>query len=159
MLLQQKVCLNIRDAANASRIVCWLRDGRIRLAGKVAVITGSAAGLGRLGSPTGMAGCAPNLTAYSTSKAAIFGLTRAMAAAHAQDGIRVNLLVRGTMDTPMNAAVLSVKATREEYRQAVPIGRLGKPCDVEGIAVFLATDEASLCTGGVYTCDGGLTAV
>ena len=112
-----------------------------------------------LGSPTGMVGCAPNLTAYSTSKAGIFGLTRVMAAAYARDGIRVNSVVPGTMDTPMNALLLGEEKTREEYRDAVPMGRLGKPCDVEGIAVFLAADESSFCTGGVYTCDGGLTAV
>jgi NAD(P)-dependent dehydrogenase (short-subunit alcohol dehydrogenase family) len=41
----------------------------------------------------------------------------------------------------------------------VPMGRLGRPCDVEGIAVFLASEDSSYCTGGLYTCDGGLTAV
>jgi NAD(P)-dependent dehydrogenase (short-subunit alcohol dehydrogenase family) len=112
-----------------------------------------------LGSPTGLSGCAPNLTAYSTSKAGIFGLTRVMAAAYARDGIRVNALVPGTMDTPMNAPLLGDAATREAYRQAVPMGRLGMPCDMEGIAVFLASEDSSYCTGGIYTCDGGLTAV
>ncbi|HTZ57438.1 MAG TPA: glucose 1-dehydrogenase [Acidobacteriaceae bacterium] len=112
-----------------------------------------------LGSPTGMIGCAPNLTAYSTSKAGIFGLTRVMAAAYARDGIRVNVVIPGTMDTPMNGSVLGSEAAREEYREAVPMGRLGRPCDIEGIAVFLASDDSSYCTGGLYTCDGGLTAV
>jgi NAD(P)-dependent dehydrogenase (short-subunit alcohol dehydrogenase family) len=112
-----------------------------------------------LGSPTGMVGCAPNLTAYSTSKAGIFGLTRVMAAAYARDGIRVNVVIPGTMDTPMNGPVLGNDGVREEYREAVPMGRLGRPCDIEGIAVFLASDDSAYCTGGVYTCDGGLTAV
>jgi NAD(P)-dependent dehydrogenase (short-subunit alcohol dehydrogenase family) len=112
-----------------------------------------------LGSPTGLIGCAPNLTAYSTSKAGIFGLTRVMAAAYARDGIRVNALIPGTMDTPMNEAVLSNEAMREQYREAVPMGRLGRPCDIEGVAVFLASEDSSYCTGGLYTCDGGLTAV
>ena len=112
-----------------------------------------------LGSPTGMIGCAPNLTAYSTSKAGIYGLSRVMAAAYARDGIRVNILVPGTMDTPMNAPLLQDEATREQFREAVPMGRLGRPCDIEGIAVFLASEESSYCTGGLYTCDGGLTAV
>ena len=110
-------------------------------------------------SPTGMTGCAPNLTAYSTSKAGIFGLTRVMAAAYARDGIRVNALVPGTMDTPMNQILLDDAGTREEYRAAVPMGRLGTPADIEGIAVFLASEDSSYCTGGLYTCDGGLTAV
>ncbi len=112
-----------------------------------------------LGSPTGMTGCAPNLTAYSTSKAGIYGLTRAMAGAYARDGIRVNILIPGTMDTPMNAPLLDDKVIREQYREAVPMGRLGRPCDIEGIAVFLASEDSSYCTGGLYTCDGGLTAV
>jgi NAD(P)-dependent dehydrogenase (short-subunit alcohol dehydrogenase family) len=112
-----------------------------------------------LGSPTGLVGCAPALTAYSTSKAGIMGLTRVMAAAHARHGIRVNSIVPGTMDTPMNSYILADKAAREQFREAVPVGRLGVPQDIEGIAVFLASDESSYCTGGLYMCDGGLTAV
>lgn len=112
-----------------------------------------------LGSPTGLVGCAPALTAYSTSKAAIMGLTRVMAASYARDKIRVNSIVPGTMDTPMNAYILADPAVREKYRDAVPVGRLGTPEDIEGIALFLASDESSYCTGGLYMCDGGLTAV
>jgi NAD(P)-dependent dehydrogenase (short-subunit alcohol dehydrogenase family) len=112
-----------------------------------------------VGSPTGLSGCAPDLTAYSTSKAGVMGLTRVMAAAYARDGIRVNSLIPGTMDTPMNHHLLSNEETREQYREAVPMGRLGRPCDIEGLAVFLASEESSYCTGGLYTCDGGLTVV
>ena len=112
-----------------------------------------------LGSPTGLIGCAPDLSAYSASKGGIFGLTRAMAAAHAKDNIRVNSIVPGTMDTPMNGSVLSKDGLRENLREAVPLGRLGTPADIEGIAVFLASDESAYCTGGFYMCDGGLTAV
>lgn len=112
-----------------------------------------------LGSPTGLVGCAPKLTAYSTSKAGIAGLTRVMAAAYARDNIRVNAIIPGTMDTPMNGYLLSNEAMREEYREAVPMGRLGKPEDIEGLAVFLASEESAYCTGGFYMCDGGLTAV
>jgi NAD(P)-dependent dehydrogenase (short-subunit alcohol dehydrogenase family) len=112
-----------------------------------------------LGSPTGLVGCAPALTAYSTSKAGIMGLTRVLAAAHARNNIRVNSIVPGTMDTPMNAYILADSAVREQYREAVPVGRLGTPQDIEGIALFLASDESSYCTGGLYMCDGGLTAV
>jgi NAD(P)-dependent dehydrogenase (short-subunit alcohol dehydrogenase family) len=112
-----------------------------------------------LGSPTGMVGCAPKLTAYSTSKAAVMGLTRVMAAAYARNAIRVNSIVPGTMDTPMNGYVLSDPESREQYREAVPMGRLGLPSDIEGLALFLASDESAYCTGGLYMCDGGLTAV
>jgi NAD(P)-dependent dehydrogenase (short-subunit alcohol dehydrogenase family) len=112
-----------------------------------------------LGSPTGLVGCAPELTAYSTSKAAIMGLTRVMAAAYARKNIRVNSIVPGTMDTPMNGYILADPSVRDQYREAVPVGRLGLPQDIEGIALFLASDESSYCTGGFYMCDGGLTAV
>jgi 3-oxoacyl-[acyl-carrier protein] reductase len=112
-----------------------------------------------LGSPTGLVGCAPSLTAYSASKAGVMGLMRAMAAAYARHGIRVNSIVPGTMDTPMNSYILADSAVREQYREAVPMGRLGLPQDIEGIALFLASDESSYCTGGLYMCDGGLTAV
>jgi glucose 1-dehydrogenase len=86
-------------------------------------------------------------------------MTRVMAAAYAPNHIRVNSIVPGTMDTPMNRYLLDDAKAREEYRQAVPLGRLGTPEDIEGIAVFLASDESTYCTGGTYMCDGGLTAV
>lgn len=113
----------------------------------------------QMGSPTGLTGCAPRLTAYSTSKAGIMGLTRVMAAAYAQNNIRVNSIVPGTMDTPMNGYILTNDGLREEYRKSIPLGRLGKPADVEGLAVFLASEESAYCTGGLYMCDGGLTTV
>jgi NAD(P)-dependent dehydrogenase (short-subunit alcohol dehydrogenase family) len=111
------------------------------------------------GSPTGLTGCAPKLTAYSVSKGGIAALTLVMAAAYGRNRIRVNSVVPGTMDTPMNSYLLADPQRREAYREAVPIGRLGKPEDMEGIAVFLASDESSYCTGGTYFCDGGLTNV
>jgi NAD(P)-dependent dehydrogenase (short-subunit alcohol dehydrogenase family) len=112
-----------------------------------------------MGSPTGLYGCAPKLTAYSASKAGVMGLARVAAIAYAPQNIRVNVIVPGTMDTPMNRSVLSDAASRNEYRKAVPLGRLGTPEDIEGIAVFLASDESAYCTGGLYMCDGGLTAI
>jgi NAD(P)-dependent dehydrogenase (short-subunit alcohol dehydrogenase family) len=54
---------------------------------------------------------------------------------------------------------LSDEKLREEFREAVPLGRLGIPSDIEGIALFLASDESSYCTGALYMCDGGLTAI
>ena len=111
-----------------------------------------------VGSPTGFLGCAPTLTAYSASKGGILGLTRVMAASYARDGIRVNSIIPGTMDTPMNAGILNDAEIRERLREAVPMGRLGTAEDIAGLAVFLASDESAYCTGGLYACDGGLTA-
>ena len=112
-----------------------------------------------MGSPTGLYGCAPQLTAYSASKAGVMGLARVTAIAYAKHNIRVNAIVPGTMDTPMNQTPLSDAALRNEYRKAIPLGRLGTPHDIEGIALFLASDESAYCTGGLYMCDGGLTAI
>jgi NAD(P)-dependent dehydrogenase (short-subunit alcohol dehydrogenase family) len=112
-----------------------------------------------VGSPTGFLGCAPTLTAYSSSKGGVLGLTRVMAASYARDHIRVNSIIPGTMDTPMNGSILADAVTREKLREAVPMGRLGAAEDIAGLAVFLASDESAYCTGGLYACDGGLTAV
>jgi NAD(P)-dependent dehydrogenase (short-subunit alcohol dehydrogenase family) len=112
-----------------------------------------------MGSPTGLYGCAPKLTAYSASKAGVMGLARVTAVAYAQKNIRVNAIVPGTMETPMNHSVLSDQESRDQLSRAVPLGRLGQPDDIAGLAVFLASDESAYCTGGFYMCDGGLTAV
>ncbi len=109
-------------------------------------------------SATGLFGFT-NLTAYSTSKAGIFGLMRAMAADYAPNNIRVNAIVPGTMDTPMNAEYLSNSQVRAKLIAKAPLGRLGTADDVSGLAVFLASDESAYCTGGIYMVDGGQTAV
>ncbi len=109
-------------------------------------------------SPTGMRGY-QNLTAYSTSKGGIIGLTRAMAADYSRDHIRVNAIVPGTIDTPMNASTLSDERRRNQLIAMAPSGRLGIASDLAGTAVFLASDDAEYCMGGFYTVDGGLMAV
>ncbi len=111
-----------------------------------------------LASPTGMLGF-QRITAYSTSKGGIFALARAMAADYASDNIRVNAIVPGTMDTPMNKDYLGNPETRSHAIAAAPLGRIGKPEDVAGLALFLASDESAYCTGGIYMADGGMTAV
>jgi NAD(P)-dependent dehydrogenase (short-subunit alcohol dehydrogenase family) len=112
-----------------------------------------------IGSPTGLVGCAPGYTAYSASKAAVMGITRVMAADYARDKIRVNAIVPGTTDTPLVAELLADPATKAGLDNNNLLGRIGQPAEVAALAVFLASDEASYCTGGYYMCDGGLTAV
>jgi NAD(P)-dependent dehydrogenase (short-subunit alcohol dehydrogenase family) len=109
-------------------------------------------------SPTGMFGFT-KLTAYSTSKGGVLGLMRSMAADYAPDHIRVNAIIPGTIDTPMNAVELSDPATRSRYAEITPARRLGTPNDMAGIATFLASDDSDYCIGGIFTVDGGLTAV
>jgi len=110
-------------------------------------------------SPTGLLGCAPGFTAYSSSKGAVYGLTRVMAADYARDGIRVNAVVPGATETPLTKELFADQATREGLVNSTPLGRLGQPEDVVGLAVFLASDESAYCTGGFYMVDGGLTAI
>ena len=112
----------------------------------------------QVASPTGMRGFA-RLTAYSTSKGGVLALSRAMAIDYAPDNIRVNAIVPGTIDTPMNAAELANEESRQCFISRAPAGRLGTPEDICGLAVFLASDESVYCFGGVYMADGGLTAV
>jgi NAD(P)-dependent dehydrogenase (short-subunit alcohol dehydrogenase family) len=109
-------------------------------------------------SPTGLFGFT-RLTAYSTSKGGVVGLMRAMAADYAPDHIRVNAIVPGTIDTPMNAVTFSDPKMRHHFADLAPARRLGTPADLAGIAVFLASEDSSYCAGGIFTVDGGLTAV
>jgi NAD(P)-dependent dehydrogenase (short-subunit alcohol dehydrogenase family) len=109
-------------------------------------------------SPTGIFGFT-RLTAYSTSKGGVIGLMRAMAADYAPQHIRVNAIVPGTIDTPMNAVELSDPEMRKHFAEIAPARRLGTPRDLAGIAVFLASEDSDYCVGGIFTVDGGLTAV
>jgi NAD(P)-dependent dehydrogenase (short-subunit alcohol dehydrogenase family) len=109
-------------------------------------------------SPTGIFGFT-RLTAYSASKGGVIGLMRAMAADYAPEHIRVNAIIPGTIDTPMNAVELSDTRAKQRYADITPARRLGTPEDLAGIAVFLASDDSDYCAGGIFTVDGGLTAV
>jgi len=109
-------------------------------------------------SPTGLRGY-EGLTAYSTTKGGIAALTRAMVADYSRYNIRVNAIVPGTIDTPMNAATLADEKNRQKLIAMAPCGRLGTGDDVAGLAVFLASDDAGYCVGGFYNADGGLMAI
>jgi NAD(P)-dependent dehydrogenase (short-subunit alcohol dehydrogenase family) len=109
-------------------------------------------------SPTGIFGFA-RLTAYSASKGGVIGLTRSMAIDYAPDHIRVNAIIPGSIDTPMNSREFSDPSVRKFWADATPARRLGEPKDLGGIAVFLACDDSEYCVGGLFTVDGGITAI
>jgi meso-butanediol dehydrogenase / (S,S)-butanediol dehydrogenase / diacetyl reductase len=95
--------------------------------------------------------------AYVASKGAIVSLTRAMAMAYAGDGIRVNVICPGLIDTPMSERARRDAETMARLRDLQPLtGRPGRPEDVAGAAVYLAS--APFVTGAVLTVDGGWTA-
>lgn len=110
-------------------------------------------------SPTGLVGCAPYDTAYSSAKAGVYGLTRSAAAAYAKENIRINAIVPGPMDTPLITKITADPQARAALEQLTPMGRLGRADEIAGLVAFLASDDASYCTGGIYMADGGLTAV
>lgn len=109
------------------------------------------------GSPTGLNGEGKDFTAYSSSKAGMHGMARAVAAAYADRGIRVNTVVPGYTETPLVAAISTDEADRAAIVSRIPLGRPGRPEDVEGIMVYLASDESSYATGAIFRIDGGMT--
>ena len=109
------------------------------------------------GSPTGLNGEGRDFTAYSASKAGIHGLARTVAAAYADQGIRVNTVVPGYTETSLVSAISSDPASRAAIIGRIPLGRAGSPADVEGIMVFLASDDGAFATGSLFTVDGGMT--
>lgn len=105
------------------------------------------------------------VAAYSTSKAAINGLARAMAVDHAAEGIRVNAVCPASVETPMlhDAADLfkgasTAAATLAAWGGMHPIGRVGQPEEIAELIAFLAGPRASFMTGGEYKIDGGMMA-
>jgi NAD(P)-dependent dehydrogenase (short-subunit alcohol dehydrogenase family) len=99
---------------------------------------------------------AHNSTPYTTSKAAVIGLTFSMAADHGPDGIRVNCIAPGLMHTPMTAPRMT-EELRRHRREAAPLRIEGTGWDVGHAAVFLASDEARFITGVTLPVDAGLT--
>jgi len=103
----------------------------------------------------------PNRFAYGTSKAAVIGLTKSVAADFVQKGIRCNAIAPGTVDTPSLADRINAHADPAAARKAFvarqPMGRIAKPEEIVPLVVYLASDEASYITGNVYSCDGGMT--
>ncbi len=104
----------------------------------------------------------PYLTVYSASKGAIVMLTRGIALDYAKQGIRCNCICPGWVDTPINYAHANLLGGIEKLYESIdsfqPIGRPGEPREIANLALFLASDEASLLTGSIITADGGMTA-
>jgi 2-keto-3-deoxy-L-fuconate dehydrogenase len=103
----------------------------------------------------------PNRFVYGTTKAAVIGLTKAIAADYVKQGVRCNAVCPGTVDTPslqgrINAQADPVQA-RKDFVARQPMGRLGTVDDITVLLVFLASDESLFATGNAYSIDGGMT--
>src|SRR3981189_1968535 len=107
----------------------------------------------------------PDRYAYGATKAAVIGLTKAVAADFVRQGIRANAICPGTIDSPSlegrirersQTAGKSIAEGERAFIERQPMGRLGRPEEVAAFAVFLASDEASYITGQAHLVDGGM---
>jgi NAD(P)-dependent dehydrogenase (short-subunit alcohol dehydrogenase family) len=96
-------------------------------------------------------------SAYVAAKHGVVGLTKTAAIEYSAQGVRVNSVGPGFIDTPLLAANLD-EETQKAIAAMHPIGRLGKPQEVADLVAFLASDEAAFCSGGYYLVDGAYTA-
>jgi 2-hydroxycyclohexanecarboxyl-CoA dehydrogenase len=145
---QRIISINLLGAMNL--LHCVLPGMAERGGGKVVNIASDA---GRVGS----SGEAP----YSACKGGIIALTKTLSRELAAKGVRLNTVCPGLTETGMLEAFMQGAGNpdklREAYRRAIPIGRLGKPEDIPGAVLFLASDDAEFITGQTISVSGGLT--
>ena len=98
---------------------------------------------------------APESPAYCATKAGVIMLTKCMSQEYGKDGLRVNAVLPGPIDTKLLRDSFSSNEQMEKSAQKNPLRRIGKPEDVANVVCFLASDEANYVTGGLYSVDGG----
>jgi meso-butanediol dehydrogenase/(S,S)-butanediol dehydrogenase/diacetyl reductase len=96
--------------------------------------------------------------AYNAAKGGVLNLTRAVAIDHAREGIRVNAVCPGPIDTAIISGVKHIPGLKEAWDECVPMGRFGSPDEIASVVAFLASDEASYVTGAIISVDGGMMA-
>ena len=100
-----------------------------------------------------------DIAGYCATKGAVMQLTRAMAIDHGPEGVRVNCICPGWIETPMSLPFLEENPEGRNFAGRIaPLGRIGQPADVADVAVFLASDESRFVTASAYNVDGGWTA-
>jgi NAD(P)-dependent dehydrogenase (short-subunit alcohol dehydrogenase family) len=107
-----------------------------------------------------VAGFSPGLleVVYSMTKAAVINMTKGFAKELGPQGIRINAIAPGLVETRMSAALVSNADILELHNQMTPLKRHGQPSEIAGAALYLASDASSYTTGAVIVCDGGATA-
>jgi gluconate 5-dehydrogenase len=101
----------------------------------------------------------PNLSAYTASKHAVLGLTRAVAAELAPHGVTCNAVAPGFFDTDMAAPTVGHPQRSKIFRDAIAMGRFGDPAEIVGPVLFLASEAASYVTGHMLNVDGGVAGI
>ena len=103
----------------------------------------------------------PNRFVYGTTKAAVIGLTKSVAADYVANGVRCNAIGPGTVDTPSlhdrMAALGDIDEARKMFTARQPMGRLAESSDIIPIVVYLASDESAFATGQIFNIDGGIS--
>jgi NAD(P)-dependent dehydrogenase (short-subunit alcohol dehydrogenase family) len=112
-----------------------------------------------LGSNCGYLGMATNEPAYSASKGGIFAMMKVMAIDFARHDIRVNMVIPGFIDTPMNDFVMRDPAQLRYWSDQVPLGRAGHAEEIAAAILWLLSDEASYCIGTAIVVDGGQSSI
>jgi len=124
------------------------------------MIAGGGGSIVNMSSALGLVGD-PDLPAYGATKGGILAMTRAVAQAHGRQGIRVNSICPGDVETPILAEYFEHQPDPQEARRRVAaeyaLGRIAQPEEVANVALFLASDESSFVTGTYIVVDGGLT--
>jgi NAD(P)-dependent dehydrogenase (short-subunit alcohol dehydrogenase family) len=112
-----------------------------------------------LGSNCGYLGMAYNEPAYSASKGGIFAMMKVMAIDFARLGIRVNMVIPGFIDTPINSHVMSDPEQLRYWSDQVPLGRAGRADEIAAAILWLLSEEASYCIGTALIVDGGQSSI
>lgn len=111
----------------------------------------------QIASVAGISG-APGLSMYCGAKGGVRLFTQAVAKELAASGIRLNSIAPGWIDTPLNEWATSDEGALREMEKMIPMGRIGKPEEITGAAIYLASDASSFVTGATLVIDGGQTA-
>ncbi|MEO6036096.1 MAG: glucose 1-dehydrogenase [Verrucomicrobiota bacterium] len=147
--LDRLYAVNVRGVFNVSKVF---------LPGMIAQENGAIVNLASVG---GVVGIRDRL-AYCATKFAVVGITKSMALDHAREGVRVNCICPGRVETPFVKARLAEypdpKMAREEMSATQAVGRMGAPEEIASAALYLASDEAKFVTGTALMIDGGWTA-